>query len=174
MSCGRFEKAIALWVEGDLPPPQARRLEAHLEACPACREFAEGLRASQEALKSLAQAPADEAALDRVRQRVLARIGGEPTGRRPLGWVYALAGSLVAATVAAWLLVPRPAPQAPTRVVVQAPVEVSRPAPAKDKTGVLSHRPKPAPPAATEPLVVKLYTDDPDVVIYWLIEKKGD
>jgi hypothetical protein len=45
-----------------------------------------------------------------------------------------------------------------------------------DKAGVLSHRAprekRPAP--AAEPLLVKLITDDPEVIIYWVIEKKGD
>jgi hypothetical protein len=30
------------------------------------------------------------------------------------------------------------------------------------------------PPPLVEPLVVKLVTDDPDIVIYWIADRKGD
>jgi hypothetical protein len=30
------------------------------------------------------------------------------------------------------------------------------------------------PRASSAPLLVKLYTDDPEVIIYWIIERKGD
>ncbi|MBM3745882.1 MAG: hypothetical protein FJW34_08795 [Acidobacteria bacterium] len=170
MSCRRFEKDVALWVEGDLPPRQARRLEAHLPACPDCQQLVEGLRASQAALKEL-HAEAVEEDLAAVRLRVLARIRTERPQRRGWAWAYALGASLAVAA-AVWVLLPRPSapPLPPPRMLKPAPVEVARPAPPA------AARPRPTrakPPAAPEPLLVKLYTDDPDVIIYWLIEKTG-
>jgi len=170
MSCRRFEKYVALWVEGDLPPRQAGRLEAHLPGCPDCRQLVEGLRASQAALKELHVEAAEED-LAAVRRRVLAQIRSERPQRRRWAWAYALGGS-VAVTVVLWVLLPRPSipPPPPPRVMNPAPVEVARPATPAPV------RPRPSraqPPAAPEPLLVKLYTDDPDVIIYWLIERTG-
>jgi hypothetical protein len=48
--------------------------------------------------------------------------------------------------------------------------------PKEDKTGVLSYRTprvkRPSP--ASEPLLVKLITDDPEVVIYWIVDGEGE
>jgi hypothetical protein len=131
MKCTGFEHDLALWVEGDLPPDPARRLEEDLEV---------------------------------VRQRVLARIRGERAPRRPFGWVCVGAAGLAAAA-AVWALLPRPpelAPLLPPVVRPAAPVVV-RPRPARMR-----------PRASSAPLLVKLYTDDPEVIIYWIIERKGD
>jgi anti-sigma factor RsiW len=174
MSCHKYQKMTALHVAGDLPEAKVPRLEEHLGGCPACRSLAEELRASQSALEALRGEPVEEAALEQVRQRVLARLAAEGQPRRHFGWAYALAAGL-AVVVAVWSVSHRPAPEVPQRAVVAAPRE-ARPGPvAKNKTGVLPHRAprvkRPAP--AAEPLLVKLITDDPEVIIYWLIEKKG-
>jgi hypothetical protein len=65
------------------------------------------------------------------------------------------------------------------KVAVQRPVEAPQPVAAVP----VHHHPKhlrlrPAPEPKTEepaePLLVKLETPDPDVVIYWIVEGKGD
>jgi len=177
MSCRKYQKMTALHVAGDLPEAKVPRLEEHLGGCPACRSLAEELRLSQSALEALRGEPVDEAALEQVRQRVLARIAWEEQPARRFGWVYALAAGLAVVAVGAlWNVAYRPAPHAP-QLASAAPVRWGKsPDLPNDKTGVLSHRPprvkRPAP--AAEPLLVKLITDDPEVIIYWLIEKKGD
>ncbi len=177
MSCHKYQKMTALHVAGDLPEAKVPRLEEHLGGCPACRSLAEELRASQSALEALRGEPVEEAALEQVRQRVLARIATEGQPARRLGWAYALAAGLAVVAVGAlWNVAYRPAPHAPQPAVAVVPRQAG-PAPAEsDKTGVLPHRAprvkRPAP--AAEPLLVKLITDDPEVIIYWLIEKKGD
>jgi anti-sigma factor RsiW len=175
MSCRKYQKMTALHVAGDLPEAKVPRLEEHLGGCPACRSLAEELRASQSALEALRGEPVEEAALEQVRQRVLARIAWEEQPARRFGWVYALAAGL-AVVVALWNVAYRPAPEVPQPAVSAVPQQASAAPVKSDKTGVLSHRPprvkRPAP--AAEPLLVKLITDDPEVIIYWLIEKKGD
>ncbi len=163
MKCTGFEHDLALWVEGDLPPGPARRLEEHLAACGACREFVESLRDSQAAWKgSLAEIAEED--LEVVRQRVLSRIRSEEPRRRLRAWALAPVG-VAAALFFAWMLVSRPAPVTPPLAPVVRPAVP------------VAQRPRPArmrPRATSAPLLVKLYTDDPEVIIYWIIERKGD
>ncbi len=37
MTCERYDRDLALYVEGDLPQQEARRLKHHLQECPRCR-----------------------------------------------------------------------------------------------------------------------------------------
>ena len=82
---------------------------------------------------------------------------------------------ILAATVAAsvglavWMFRPgRPVLEPPAPVLAQmppAPLEFSKPAPPAAK-------PKPVVPA--EPLVMKLVSDDESIVIYWVVNQKGE
>lgn len=44
MECERMETRIGAWLDGELPPDQAREVAAHLARCPACEAELEGLR----------------------------------------------------------------------------------------------------------------------------------
>jgi anti-sigma factor ChrR (cupin superfamily) len=176
MDCSRYESQLALYAGGDLTGREAQELEGHLRVCPGCHELAEGLAQSQAALRRLGEDDVDEEALRQVRRRVMGEVGS----RRPswlyytLGWRYGLAAGL-AVLVAAIALTPR-APTTPSLPPPPIPV-VELPLPVVAKPRPPARRPvvpvKPA-SAAQEPLVVKMFTDDPDVVIYWLIEQNGD
>jgi anti-sigma factor RsiW len=184
MSCSQFEELIALYIEGDLPERNIRPVEEHLKLCPACREFAEELTASQSALKALGSEPVDEALYSQMRQRVLTEIGARQATAWPI-WVYALAASCMV-VLAVWAFLEhrpaqppreeaahisrpqdsRPAEPAP-RLIVPRLLPRTR-GPARPRTVAVET------PVSAEPLLVKLITDDPDVVIYWLIDKNGD
>ncbi len=182
-----MEKQIALYVEGDLPARKASAVEAHLAACSACRELADALATSQSALKSLRGETADPLLLDQVRSRVMAEIQTQQQALRPVfgwGWRFALAGILVALLAGGVYLWRTPRRQAPRRTeIVRVPETPSMPqvpplAPAKPRRA--QHRSKPAriapeqqPTAASGPLVVKLFTDDPNVVILLVSENGG-
>ena len=87
---------LPLWVEGDLPSPEAMEVETHLVACPTCRAAAEAFAASQAWLKDTPEAPFTAADLVELRQEVLARIHAEATPRRrvrPLRPFLALAAA---------------------------------------------------------------------------------
>jgi hypothetical protein len=127
-----------------------------------------------------------------------------PIGNRPqVGnlphWVWGLAGA-AALAVALLFVVRTPAPPpAGSGLSLHAPAPPQGGAdvslPALEPPRVAAHRRgpgrlKPAPPtpvevapaepasqgesAAAEPLVIKLYTNDPNVVIYWIAESKGE
>lgn len=174
MSCARWEEKIALYAEGDLPERDTRRVEEHLGECPECRRFAAALAESQLAVKSLRGEAPEAAALEAVRRRVLEQIASEP--RVPgfawgWAWKYGLAGLALAVTGGLWWW-PSPSREAaPPAMVVElprAPVPAPPPAPAPKRRRVA--RP---PVVPSEPLMLKLVTDDPNVVIVWLIDRNG-
>jgi hypothetical protein len=184
MNCGRYEKRIALYVERDLSEGKARRLERHLAGCERCRDVLAELEASQAAVKSLGAEPVERAAYDQIRARVLQQIAAAPV--RPAGrpWRWAWAAAAAAAIVAGWFALrpgqtPAPVRRPATEIArsnMPEPPQVVMPPPARPKPSARRVR-RPAvrqrrPSAA--PLVVKLETEDPNVVIYWIVDDTGD
>jgi anti-sigma factor RsiW len=190
MSCLDFEKLIALDIEGDLPERKAAKLVEHMKACGNCREFAGKLQASQALLKGLAQEPLDEAVLREVRQRVLRGIATQTQPHRFPAWRFALGAVLVAIVIFAAVTLWRPRGHGVSKSIretpMQSPMAAVRPAPTAPEhpragTGraihVLRRRKEPRgsltasfKPAQAAQLTVKLVTDDPNVVIYWLVD----
>lgn len=175
MSCAKFEPLIALYVESDLAESEQRVVEAHLETCHGCREFAAEIRESQTALKELRMDFVEESALQDVRTEVLCRLSTPP---RAAAWPrYAIAAMLLAGLWAGWLWRTRTAaPEVKPRVAVIVPPELLA-APARPPhvrtVRVSTRRRRRAPAFQSEPLVVKMITDDPQVVIYWLVSQNG-
>ena len=97
-ACERYDRDLALHVEGDLPPRDLARLEGHLESCPRCRAQRRELEASQRAVKAFAAEPLPEEALLAVRTRVLAALQPGPTSVHAVpAWVRASAAAGIAA-----------------------------------------------------------------------------
>ncbi len=182
MNCTNWEERIALYTGGDLPVAESAEVERHLTDCPACQMFASGLRESLEFLRDADRdeiAPVHFAAL---RARVLSQLenAGRPWWQQ--GWVYALSGAMA---VLVLMLALRPAPpshprqaartQAPPPVV-EVPAPVSAPPAAQVRRVATRRRIRPAAPRRDPgpPIVVKLVTDDPEVVIYWIADKSGE
>ena len=180
MSCQKWEIDVALYAGGDLPVSRLAGTVAHLQVCAECRALADDVRAGQ----SLLREPPDEALEDamaaHVRRRVLARLRRqqvEEAGSARRYWKWALAAALVLATL---LMLPRrtekPAAMAraaaPDRVAGAPPavVGVRRPPPRQRHHRAPPRHTTPRPPG--EPLLVQLVTDDPNIVIYWLVDPK--
>jgi hypothetical protein len=169
MSCQEYETLIALYVEGDV---EDRGLERHLSECAECRDLLEDLRASQAMLKELTGA--DPALLSVVRTEVLARIGEKQ--RFVWRWIAAIATAVV--LLIAML---RPGSHEPIPIVKETVVRnqpTVRPV-VPVQAGRRGRRPltrASAPPRGTPslPLVVKMLTDDPNIVIIWLVDQPGD
>jgi hypothetical protein len=157
MNCSNWEREIASEVESS-------ELEVHLMACESCREFADELEMNRTALGSLT---VDAAALDAVRRNVL----GEIRRDRRRSWIWPLVAAACVAIVSAALVLtrlenpelPRPVEFAKAPQLVEWTVQ-PRP---------VQHR-HAATVAQREPLVVKMLTNDPDVIIVWLIDQKGE
>ena len=176
MTCAKFEPLIALYVESDLPEREQRLVEAHLDICPGCREFAANIRESQTALKELRIDFVEEFALQDVRAEVLNRLS---VPRKTVAWpTYAIAAMLLVSLGAGWLWRARMAPPPevqPKAAVIAPPPMAAIPATRQRvrTTRVSKHHRQPAPVFQSEPLVVKMMTDDPQVVIYWLVSQNG-
>ncbi len=202
MRCTRWEKWIALYIEGDLPASKARRLEAHLDRCPSCARTLRAFRASQAKLKAADRILREHEAA-KAPPRIVFRALSSPrpvrlfsTGRkRPLVAAAAVVATLLVAAAVLLINHPRRRPFAaaratavPTRTPVQRAVLAS-PTPAVEapravhtaKTGAgrrpvqRSAEPQAASLTAAErahgsPTVIKLLTDDPDVIILCIVD----
>jgi len=174
MNCANWEERIALYAGGELAAAKAAEVERHLAECAGCQVFASGLKGSMSLVREAHQDAIDAAHFAAVRSRVLAQLEHE---RRPVwrrAWVYGIV-AVAAALVVAFAV-------RPSRRVVPRPPEaamVRPPAPAVARTALpprpVRVRRKPRPKAApAEQVLVRLVTDNPDVVIYWISETRGE
>lgn len=158
MTCTGKDEALALYVEGDLAPAEARAIERHLAECVRCGAFLHDLRASQNGLKALAAVDGfDDQALSAVRSRVLSTL--DERGRRSRAWQarplrWLVAASLLAGAWALWnarMIEPRtntkvvevrpsPADEAGRAVVERSPARVA--APRVGTASTPSHHPR--------------------------------
>ena len=195
MACREFEHLIALNVEGDLSPADRRCVDLHLRACSDCWDLAEDLKESQAVFKSIRRNTPDQAMLLNVRARVLAEAGVEH-----LSWFERifLGGFRQKATLAAmavfvivlgfvWISRGRDTRQTPVAVVPAPPVSPAttveplqpKPVPVVAVAKPKVRRPKPAsrveaPDEPVKQVAIKLLTDDPNVIIYWLVDEQGE
>ncbi len=176
MRCAEWEERVALAAGGDLSGGAAAEVEAHLARCAACRAFAAELRDGLDLLRESHADTIPAGAYTAVRARVMAKIARCRAWR--FAWACAAAAMLLA--VAGFqggmrveplphvaLAPPRPAPLEPAGVG-HLEAEQARPAPRRRRAGraVVAQ-------ASNETVLVKLETDNPDVVIYWIAEAKG-
>ena len=171
MTCLDWELEIA----GD---SESEALREHLQQCESCREFAVEIASNREALRTL---PVDPAAFELVRGRVMAGIGNAPRHGRS-GWVWAAAVAACLAMIAVsltWLRFPS-APRTKGTELAIAPPPLVPPEPLEKVQNRGPHRHAKMlararrPSSSTESLVVKMLTDDPNVVIIWIADQKGD
>jgi hypothetical protein len=122
---------------------------------------------NREALRNLS---VDQEALDIVRARVMAEL----RSRRRSLWAWPVVAAACLAILAAWITLPKFSTPAPPQ-----PVEFAK-APKLVKWTVKPvhraarpPRKRPAEVASAEPLVVKMLTNDPDVIVIWLFNQSG-
>jgi anti-sigma factor RsiW len=182
VSCSKFETDIALYAGGDLPDGRTARVASHLAECADCRALADELHGAHALLGELREEPLEDAMVAQVRQRVLAEVRHSVrranfSPRVALYPLLALAAAVILAIVLAW---PRrqtkrapavPAAPIEASIVAPAPPEpLARVLPARHRI-VRHHQHVPAPKDGP-PLLVQFVTDDPNIVIYWLIDQK--
>jgi len=193
MNCIYSENDIALFVEGDLAPEKAGEVQEHLEFCAACRELATDLQQSQTPFKSLRQDTVSTAALLSVRARVLSEIRESRVKPAWGRWIYATAGAMFAAVIGLGIasqmrtpslpqvqqvVLPVPPTQRTVAPQLSASVATERSSSAATPVRARASRTRPvtlvkAGNEAPRQTVVKLFTDDPNIVIYWLIDQTG-
>jgi anti-sigma factor RsiW len=188
MNCRDWEERLALYLGGDLPPREAKEVERHLRDCPGCQLFSSGLKEAQELLQELHREPIAPAHLAAVRARVLSELVGQTIVSRGLSafrrWILGFAA--VAAMLLVALLVFRPVrsplpgtsadlpPLGPQSApAVLPPRQVSNQAPTATRQPVrkIPNRSNPKP---GEQVLIRVISDNPDVVIYWIADTRGD
>jgi anti-sigma factor RsiW len=193
MNCKNWEERIALYAGGDLTAASKADVERHLTECAGCRILAEGIKDSLKLLRSAHQEPIAAGYYTAVRAGVLAQMAREANQRRPWRrWMWVSAWTAGLALAAVFFIRPAQKPKAhivemrapevqaalpEPKVPMSPPEPVVRPVPvpsAWPRRAVAPVRRTIGPPPLGEPLVVKLITDDPDIVIYWIADRKGD
>jgi len=87
MNCKAMESLIALYIEGDIPASDLRRIESHLHGCITCSGLVDELRESQSMFKALRAGTVNSSDLAGVRSRVLNEVGDlDPAP----GWVLTM------------------------------------------------------------------------------------
>jgi len=173
MNCVDWEERIALYAGGDLDSREAQAVERHLSECAGCQAVLSGLRESLALAREAHAEPVEAAHFAAVRARVLAELERAPARRWRFAWAAALGAAAAVLLMALWprpeMRLAVPMPQAPAAAAVARTVLPSHP-----KMAAKARPPQPVERAAAPPMVVKLLTDDPDVVIYWITDTKGE
>jgi hypothetical protein len=169
MSCSKFENDVALYAGGDLPAARIAHLESHLAECADCRALAAEL---SKLLDGLRDDPIEDAMVAQLHHRVLSVVRKAGFSRRgALAPLLALAAALIVAVVLLWprhhLKIVPVARVEPSHI---APVPPPRIIPAKHRVVHRHHRAPAAQPGP--PLLVQFVTNDPNIVIYWLINQQ--
>jgi hypothetical protein len=134
-------------------------VDNHLRLCANCRELHEELRANALAMSSLRD---DE--LPRVTM---------PERRRATSWIAAAAAAVLILLIAHQASQRKPVVETrPQPRPMTAPATVEPPPETVAKFAVRRRKPKPAPHGgpSEQPLLVKMMTPDPDVVVYWIVD----
>jgi hypothetical protein len=136
-------------------------VEDHLRGCVKCRALQEELRENALALSSLRDEELPKVKTPKRR----------PVLPRPVPWLAAAAAAVLLALIAHQSSRRRPPPPQQLTAPVTVTAQLA-PAPAFKPT--VRRKPKTAPRSAAlalkEPLLVKMLTPDPDVVVYWLVD----
>jgi hypothetical protein len=178
MRCAEWEERVALYAGGDVERGAAE-IERHLRECAACRAFAAELRESLALLRAAHAEEIPAAAFTAVRARVLERLS-RPWWKR--AWVYAAAAIVLLAAGIAFHVRQAPLPRGadhrlswsanPPRVEDRRLSSLAGQLAGDKKRSPAPHRARRR--TKTETILVKIETGNPDVVIYWIAETKGE
>ncbi len=204
MICRRWHRLVALYAGDDLDRPSAAKVEHHLAACASCRGLEHELRQDRLRLRDLDAAAIDGLDLGSVRGAVMAEVESRRNRSPVIFQPRLLSALAVAVFVIALALVfrqvqqpgvprnvsreapsPTPglvaAPERRERSLPQPPPAAAFEAPKAADNRVARAEPSPlepvartSPSAPVEPMTIKILTDDPEVVIYWIVDPKGD
>jgi len=177
MNCAEWEERIALDAGGDLDMAGAAEVQRHLSECPTCRDFANGLAESLTCIKEAHAAEIAPAHFTALRARVMASVARERRGRRWM-WASALAAAAVV-VLALGIDSGTRVEKLPAVELRNAPPAVGRglrpaagfPAGAPRRSAAAARKGR---PTKREQVLMKIETDNPDVVIFWIADTQGE
>ncbi len=88
--CEDFLELLDSFLDGELPPDQMLRVQAHLDACPACRDYVDGALTLRAAFPSVEDADVPEGFAENVMERVRASAL-KPAALHRRRWMSAVA-----------------------------------------------------------------------------------
>ncbi|HVW10080.1 MAG TPA: zf-HC2 domain-containing protein [Bryobacteraceae bacterium] len=172
MNCEKTCELIALAASGDVTAAERTAIDRHLANCAICREEAAAFAALTGELAAMRDESAGEGVFSAVRACVLKEISGS---RRPIclkAWP-AFAAAIACTAILVVLLRPVPTPPQPLPEVREAEPSVSLPA-VPETAPARAAKPHVTPiHKQSEPLVIQMLTDDPNVIIYWIADARG-
>jgi hypothetical protein len=180
MNCEQARELAALAASNDLTPEESRAFADHTAHCAECLAEADAFLSLNVQMTAMKKDSASDAVYSAVRARVMAEIQGN---QRP-GWFTAWPAFLAVAVCTVILMIAlRPEARISTPPVeakvappVEAPEIISGSSPGIPVRRPVRHIRKAVttvdPTAPKEPLVVKMLTNDADVVIYWIADAK--
>lgn len=193
MKCKYPESDLALYAGADLAQTKMEEISAHLPLCDACRLIVEDLRETQSVFQSIRRDTVSPSALALLRTSVLEQLAARNARRTWARWVYGLAGAGFAAVVLCLGLLSifpghhepvqkravsaslRPAGSPATVEAVHA-IQSTVSVPRVKRVGHSTQRHVAPDEMSSKPpqeIVVKLLTDDPNIIIYWLVDQNG-
>jgi anti-sigma factor RsiW len=178
----------ALAASGDATPAELHAFKTHAATCAACTAEAAAFDLLRRQLHSLGEAAAPVTVYAAVRARVVSEIEGRGRRRWVLAW-SSLAAVAACGVIAVFAL-HRAAPVAEDLAVLRPPAASVAIASIQNDNSRISPPPEPhrirkiarrivpqetgAPtvlqPIGVQPIVVHMFTSDPDVVIYWVAD----
>jgi hypothetical protein len=175
MHCKNWEERVALHVGGDLAAADAAGVERHLAECAACQVFWSEMKESLEMLQGAHAEALTPGIYKAVRERVMGHLESDLASRNVWwrsAWVMRLTPVAMAAAVV-MVLANWPGPRMempPLRVVAVIPPALATASPALQARQARGQPHKQAGKIARQPLMVRLVTDDPNVIIYWIAD----
>jgi len=166
MNCVQWEERLALYTSGDLSTRDAADAERHLAECAGCQSFLSGLRESLEFLERVHSEEPQPAQLAAIRARVVSELAHQHRSFRR--WVRSLGLVTAAILVILGVRPASPPPLPPPVVALAHPIPPPSIAPSAPTPKMMSRT------APGERVLVKVVSPDPNVVIYWIAETKGD
>jgi anti-sigma factor RsiW len=175
MNCEEACVVAALAASGDATAAELHDLETHTAGCAACLAEVAGFEALRGQLHEMRDVSAPDSAYAALRARVVSQIDGSRRRRWVLAW-----SSLAVATlcIIAVFALHRAEPVA----VLQPPAVPLVIATVQDNESRIPELPRPhrvrravrriVPREPEEPIVVHMFTNDPNVVIYWVADAK--
>jgi hypothetical protein len=174
MRCEQALGLIALAASGDVTAGEQAAIDRHMAGCAACRTEAAAFAALQCELGLLRCESLPESAFTAVRARVAAEIAS----RRLPAWLRAWPAFAAAMACSAILMVlfrpemrPQPSPVEPRAQTVPAAAE-KRPVPPPLAPAHPARRRATRIHKPSEPLVIQMLTNDPNVIIYWIADAR--
>ncbi len=169
--CAKWEADVALYAGGD---PVDAEVVRHIAECAGCRRFAEEMAGEIERWKQPGEI--SEEAGEELRRRVMAEI--ERPRRRGYFFPAAIAAAVILAAALGIKILPKRESSPRLHTAISRPQRGAGSQPAASRlvstpARQVSRKPGPAPRNPNQASVIKLLTDDPDVVIL-LVNSNGD